>query len=304
MRHDKLDIHQHITDTIIAAIERGAGNWQMPWHRGSGGQAPVNIASARRYRGVNVLALWVAAQTRGYSSHVWGTFRQWSDKGAVVQKGQKAAYVVFYRELETKSDDSDKTDAKRRLFARATPVFNADQVTHAEAPGASVPIAPIVPVDQFISATGASIVHGGSRACYIPSLDQIQMPTPESFFGSPTSTPTEAYYSTLLHELTHWTAPAHRCDRNLAGRFGSEQYAMEELVAELGAAFLCGDFGLCTEPRVDHAQYLAHWLSVLRADKRAVFTAASKADQAVQFLHSLAFNSGKTAVSRAGQSTQ
>jgi antirestriction protein ArdC len=288
MRHDKFDIHQHITDTIVAAIENGAGQWQMPWHRGSGGKAPVNVASTRRYRGVNVLALWVEAQTRGYSSHIWGTFRQWSDNGAIVKKGQKAAYVVFYREIETATTEDDESDSKRRLVARATPVFNADQVDRGDTPTPTETISTVASVDQLVTATGASIVHGGSRACYVPGLDQIQMPPPASFFGSPTSSPTEAYYSTLLHELTHWTAPVHRCGRDLKGRFGSEEYAMEELVAELGAAFLCGDFGLCAEPRADHAQYLAHWLNVLRADKRAIFTAASKADQAVRFLQSLA----------------
>jgi antirestriction protein ArdC len=115
-------------------------------------------------------------------------------------------------------------------------------------------------------------------------LDEIHMPKRASFTGSATSTATEAYYSTVLHELTHWTAPAHRCNRDLSGRFGSEAYAMEELVAELGAAFLCAELGISVEPRPDHAQYLTHWLTVLKADKRAIFTAASKAAEASVFL--------------------
>ena len=146
------------------------------------------------------------------------------------------------------------------------------------------PAKTLADIETFIARTGAAIIHGGERACYSPKLDEIQMPQQEAFVGSSTSSATEAYYATLLHELTHWTAPAHRCDRDLSGRFGSEAYAMEELVAELGAAFLCADLGIANEPRADHAQYLSHWLKVLKADKRAIFTAASKAAQATAFL--------------------
>lgn len=285
MSKERFDIHQHLTDRIVAAIEAGAGQWQMPWHRGSGGRAPVNIASGNAYRGVNVLALWVEAQVNGYGSHLWGTFRQWADKGASVRKGQKASYVVFYKEIEVESDEGNEDERKSRLFARATPVFNADQVEGLEqAPVVAVTELP--DADGFIARTGAAIVHGGHRAYYVPKLDEIHMPLRELFTGSATSSPTEAYYSTLLHELTHWTGPAHRCDRDLSGRFGTEAYAMEELVAELGAAFLCAELGIVVEPRADHAQYLAHWLSVLKADKRAIFTAASKAGEAVAFLRS------------------
>lgn len=147
-----------------------------------------------------------------------------------------------------------------------------------------LPTTPTSSVDAFIASTGATIVHGGSRACFIPKLDEIHMPERACFTGSTTSTATEAYYSTVLHELTHWTAPKHRCNRDLSGRFGSDAYAMEELVAELGAAFLCAELGITVEPRPDHAQYLAHWLNVLKADKRAIFTAVSKAGEAAAFV--------------------
>jgi antirestriction protein ArdC len=139
-------------------------------------------------------------------------------------------------------------------------------------------------VDAFIAATGAVIRHGGGRACYIPATDEIRMPERAAFTGSATSSAEESYYATLLHELTHWTGPVHRCGRDLSGRFGSDAYAMEELIAELGSAFLCGELGIAAVPRSDHAQYLAHWLAVLKADKRAIFTAASKASEAIGFL--------------------
>nr|WP_245315749.1 zincin-like metallopeptidase domain-containing protein [Bradyrhizobium yuanmingense] len=277
-------MHQHLTDHIVAAIEASAGQWQMPWHRGSGSRHPVNIASGNKYRGVNVLGLWVEAQVNGYSSHLWGTFRQWADKGASVRKGQKASYVVFYKEIEIAADEGAEDERKSRLFARATPVFNADQVDGLEQALVAAPVEDLPDVDGFIARTKAKIIDGGNRACFIPKLDEIHMPMRERFIGSPTSTATEAYYSTLLHELTHWTGPAHRCDRDLSGRFGTKAYAMEELVAELGAAFLCAELGIAAEPRADHAQYLAHWLNVVKADKRAIFTAASKAGEAASFL--------------------
>lgn len=231
MSKERFDIHQHLTDRIVAAIEAGAGQWQMPWHRGSGGRTPVNIASGNTYRGVNVLGLWVEAQVNLYASHLWGTYRQWALKGATVRKGQKASYVVFYKEIEVASDGDAEDDRKSRLFARATPVFNADQVDGLDNVAPAAPVQDLQDVDGFVARTAAVIVHGGNRACYVPKLDEIHMPPRELFTGSVTSTSTEAYYSTLLHELTHWTGPAHRCDRDLSGRFGTEAYAMEELVA-------------------------------------------------------------------------
>ena len=121
-------------------------------------------------------------------------------------------------------------------------------------------------------------------ACYDRRADELRMPERNTFIGSETSSAAEAYYSTLFHELTHWTGLPSRCDRDMTGCFGSAAYAMEELVAELGAAYLCSALGIIPEPRPDHAQYLAHWLGVLKADKRAIFTAASKASQAEDYL--------------------
>ena len=138
--------------------------------------------------------------------------------------------------------------------------------------------------EAFISATGADIRHGGQCAFYRPATDHIQMPERELFTGTQTSSATEAYYGTLLHELTHWTGAKTRCARNLTGRFGSQAYAMEELVAELGSAFLSAELGITPVPRPDHAGYIASWLKVLKEDKRAIFTAASKAAQAADFL--------------------
>lgn len=291
MTKGHFDIHQTITDKIVAAIEAGAGDFVMPWHRKKGGFKPKNVLSGNHYQGINILALWIEAQGNGFSSNVWGTYRQWAEKGAQVKKGAKASHVVFYKEIAIEAEQED--EERTRLFARATPVFNADQVDGWVDPEPAV-IGPVALVDAlpeadtFIAAIGARIAHGGSRAFFSPSTDAIQLPERAAFTGSPTSSPTETYYSTLCHELTHWTGVKTRCDRDLSGRFGSQAYAMEELVAELGAAFLSADLGIASEPRADHAQYLANWLQVLKNDKRAVFTAASAASKAAAFLHGFA----------------
>jgi antirestriction protein ArdC len=293
MTKERFDIHQHITDKIVSVIERGAGDFRLPWHRSAGSiMRPVNIASKKAYRGINVVALWAYAEEFGYSSGTWGTYKQWTEAGAQVRKGEKAAYVVFYKELDFAADP-ETVDAEKatRLFARATPVFAAEQVDGFQVPVIDpLPATVITPIEQaeaFVAATGATITYGGSRAFYRPSTDSIQLPPREAFIGSPTSTQAESYYSTLLHELVHFTSHESRCNRQLGKRFGDQAYAIEELIAELGAAFLCADLRITDEPRADHAQYLASWLSVLKADKKAIFTAASKASEAAAFLAAL-----------------
>jgi antirestriction protein ArdC len=290
MTKERFDIHQHITDKIVSAIERGAGEFRLPWHRGSGNiMCPVNIASKKAYRGVNVVALWAYAEASGYSSGTWGTYRQWAEAGAQIRKGEKAAYVVFYKELEI-APETGEAETETRLFARATPVFAAEQVDGYQPPAIDAPVVTMTPIEQaeaFVAATGARIDHGGTRAFYRPSTDSIQLPPREAFIGSSTSSPAESYYSTLCHELTHWTSSESRCNRQLGKRFGDQAYAMEELVAELGAAFLCADLQITDEPRADHAQYLAHWLTVMKEDKKAIFTAASKASEAAAYLTGL-----------------
>ena len=288
MTHERIDIHQHITNQIISCIEAGAGDFRLPWHAGGTITSPTNIESKKHYRGVNILALWAAGAGNGYTSGQWGTYRQWANAGAQVRRDEKSTYIVFYKELHYASvdqTDPSENDAETRLFARATPVFFAEQVDGFEMPvPGQTKFDPIEAAEGLVSATQATIHHGGNRAYYRPKTDSIQLPFREAFIGRPTSTAQEAYYSTLLHELTHWTSPATRCDRQLGKRFGDHAYAMEELVAELGAAFLCSELGVTNEPRVDHAQYLASWLSVLKADRKAIFTAASAASKACAFL--------------------
>jgi antirestriction protein ArdC len=292
MKTGRFDIHQHITDKIVSAIEHGAGEFRLPWHRSTGNiMRSVNIASKKAYRGINILALWATADEKGFSSGVWGTYRQWAEAGAQVRKGEKAAFVVFYKELAFAADpETGDAETATRLLARATPVFAAEQVDGFTPPTIIAPatiIPPIAQAEAFVAATGAAIHYGGDRAYYRPSTDSIHLPPRDAFIGTPTSTPAESYFSTLCHELTHWTSPEPRCNRQLGKRFGDQAYAMEELVAGLGAAFLCADLRITDTPRTDHAQYLASWLAVLKADKKAIFTAASKASEATAFLAAL-----------------
>jgi antirestriction protein ArdC len=290
MTKTPLDIHAEITARIVTAIEDGiAGDFRLPWSRSGASGRPTNIASGKRYNGINVLALWVAALHHGYSRPVWGTYKQWQDKGAQVRKGEKASLVVFYKTLivEREAEDSGETETGERLLARASYVFNADPVDGFAEPEplpAQPLFAPVEQADRFAAQVGADIREGGTRACYSPAEDIIRMPDRTRFHGTPTMSAGEAYYATLMHELTHWSGAPTRCARDLKHRFGSEAYAMEELVAELGAAFLCADLGITPEPRPDHASYIANWLAVLKSDKKAIFTAASKAQAAVNFL--------------------
>lgn len=293
MNADKaFNLHAHITDHIAAAIEAGVDTWQMPW-RSQGGalHRPRNVASGKHYQGVNTLALWVAAETRGFTMPLWGTYRQWQAKGGQVRKGEKGAPIVFYKELDVaRTEEGAEGETGRVLFARASWVFNAAQVDGYDAaddvagPLDGSGVTPLAHADALIRATGADIREGGDKAFYHTREDYIAVPDRSRFIGSASSTPTDAWYATHLHELTHWSGAKQRLDRDLGHRFGSEAYAMEELIAELGSAFLCADLGLDTAPRPDHAAYVAHWLKVLKADKRAIFTAASQADKAARFL--------------------
>jgi antirestriction protein ArdC len=278
------DIYQQVTDQIVAAIEAGAkGDWKMPWHvKASDGDGfPFNVASKRHYRGVNTIALWSIAKARGFTSGAWGTYKQWSERNCQVRKGEKSAHVVFWKfdRVTTEGDDGDAI-GRERVFARGYSVFNGDQVDGYVAEPAALVVEPErdAYAESWFAAVGANVSHGGSRAFYMPSQDRIQMPPFASFVA------TGAYYATLAHEHVHWTGAKSRCDRDLTGRFGNESYAAEELVAELGAAFVCATLQLDSEPRPDHAEYVANWLRVLKNDKRAIFTAASKAQAAVDWM--------------------
>ncbi len=290
LSESKASIYEAVTAEIVAAIEAGAGTCVMPWHSGVVSMAmPVNAATGMPYRGVNVVALWAQAATKGYITGYWASYQQWRKLGAQVRKGERGALIIFYKKLDRDTDANNETDVPR-VVLRASHVFNAAQVDGWDIPIHKRPseIEINAQIEAFVRATQADIRHGSPVACYRRQGDYIAMPAPEQFIGTPTSSPTESYYAVLLHELTHWTGAAHRIDRVFGRRFGDHDYASEELVAELGAAFLCSAFGIVNRPRPDHAAYIAGWLEILGRDNRAIFTAAGMAQEAVEYLRILA----------------
>ncbi len=296
-KKQRLDIHQAITDQIIEAVESRPGDPIMPWHRSGLSMMPNNIESGNHYSGINIVNLWVTAETRGFQSAIWGTYRQWRENGAQVRKGEKSSLVIFYKEYETEPDPEDENDNGTRRVARASYVFNADQVDGYETESLPEipPLERIGRAEHFIQNTGSNIQEDGDMACYRDKTDTIHMPDEWRFRNPDTAGRTEDYYSVLLHELTHWTKPEKRCNRPNAKRFGDEIYAMEELVAELGAAFLCAELGISNTPREDHACYIANWLEALKKDKKAIFWAAARASEAVSFLNKLQTKKSKAA---------
>jgi antirestriction protein ArdC len=281
------DVYQNVTDRIIAAIETGdLGKWSMPWHTSHTSakglmQIPVNI-NGREYRGINVWLLISESIASGFGSAMWGTYKAWTSAGGQVRKGSKGTKIVFWQRTERKiTNETGDDEIKKGLLAREYTVFNLDQVDGYETK--AIPQLPedkrIANAEAFFNGIDIQVQHGGNRACYIPAIDTIQLPVFEQFKAA------EHYYSTRGHETIHATGHESRLNREFGKRFGDAAYAMEELVAELGAAFLCARLQLDNEPRPDHAQYLAGWLTKLKADKTAIFTAASKAQAAVDFLY-------------------
>lgn len=280
------DTYQRITDTIVEQLEAGTKPWIRPW-RGSVRHSRIpRRATGEAYRGINVLMLWVSSQMFGYEENTWMTYRQAQDLGGQVRKGEKGTLVVKYGTFTPKEreDDEDRSIP----YLKGYTVFNVEQIeklpdrfaSPAEEPP-SVPVPHIETVEAFVKNTGAKISYGGTKACYRPSIDDILMPDRNRFDSE------VHLYSTLLHEVAHFSGAKHRLDRDLTGRFGNEAYAMEECIAELAATFICADLGVAHDPRDNTAAYLANWLAVLKNDKRAIITAAAKAQAAADYLHQL-----------------
>jgi antirestriction protein ArdC len=291
------DVYERVTNQIVSELEKGVRPWMQPW---SDEHAAVRITRPLRangipYRGINVVMLWSEAVAKGYASPVWMTFKQAQELDAYVRKGEHGSLVVYASSVtRTARDDNTGEESEREIpFMKGYTVFNVEQIEGLPAQYYAKPEPRIDPVQRiahaeaFAAATGAAISHGGTMAYYTVTADRVQMPPFETFRDA------VSYYATLIHELTHWTRHPSRLDRDLGRkRWGDEGYAMEELVAELGAAFLCADLGLAPEQRDDHAAYIASWLKVLRDDKRAVFTAASHAQRAADYLHGLQPSAG------------
>jgi antirestriction protein ArdC len=289
------DVYQRITDQIVADLENGVRTWLRPWNNDgaadvSGIRLPIR-ATGENYRGINVFLLWGAAAVAGYTNPMWMTFNKAKELGGNVRKGEKGTFICYASTfVDKKKDEAGNVSEKIVPFLKGYTVFNIEQIDslperYYAKPSDDKAAAPLAArleaVDRFVAKTGADVREGGNRAFYSPAGDSIQMPPAHTF-----KTP-EGFASTLLHETVHWSGHAKRMARTFGSRFGDEAYAVEELVAELGAAFLSADLGVAAEARPDHAAYVASWLKVLKNDKRAIFTAASAAQKASDFLHDL-----------------
>jgi antirestriction protein ArdC len=287
----RVDVYTRVTSLIVEQLERGVRPWMKPWnaeHAAGRITRPLRH-NGQRYQGINVLMLWASAEAQGFGCPFWLTYQQARELGGHVKKGEHGSPVVYASTFKkTETDDDGQASEQEIPFLKQYVVFNADQCEGL--PGhfyqlAEVPTEKLERIDRaeaFFAATGADIRTGGNRAYYAITNDHIQMPPFETFRDA------ESHAATLAHELTHWTRHPSRLDRDLGRkRFGDEGYAMEELVAELGSAFLCADLSITPEVRECHAGYIESWLRVLKDDKRAIFSAASLASRAVEFLHGL-----------------
>lgn len=270
-----------VTDQIIERLKAGVVPWRQPWSEraATGGSYPRNAITGRAYSGVNVLLLWSQAQVHGYEKPMWLTYKQAKEHGGHVRQGEKGTQICFLSSFEV-DDASSPTGKRRASFLRLYTVFNIAQcdglAIMSGRPRIRNPGARDETVDAFVAATGASVVYGGSRACFRPFDDHIEMPVFEAFKSA------DAFYSTEFHELTHWTGGKSRLDRKFGRAFGDESYTAEELVAELGAAFLCSEFSI--DNVEDNAAYIQSWIKYLSDHERAIVSAASMASKAVEFL--------------------
>jgi antirestriction protein ArdC len=291
MSPSRTDLYTRVTNAIVADLERGVRPWLKPWnaeHAAGRITRPLR-AGGQPYKGINVLMLWASAMEQNFSAPIWMTFNQAKELKASVRKDSKGTLVVYAdRITKTEAAENGEETGRDIYFMKGYIVFNVEQIEglpphfYATAAPQTDPVARIEAADRFFANTGADIRHGGNQAYYAPERDYVQMPPFVSFKDA------ESYSSTLAHEMTHWSKHPTRLNRDFGRKkFGDEGYAREELVAEIGAAFLCCDLGITPETRDDHAAYLGHWLKVLKEDKRAIFQAAAHAQRAVDFLHGL-----------------
>lgn len=276
----KRDLYSEVTDRIVAELERGALPWVKPWASTPGQNVPCNAVTNRPYSGCNVLLLWMA-QARGWATPRFLTYNQAQAAGGQVRKGEHGSTVFFVKKLRV--EDKATGDEKLIPMMRAYTVFNVDQCDGlAETIRAGKPVRVRNPdtrdelADAFLTATKADIREGAGEAYFVPSQDFINLPAFVAFNGA------DHFYNVAFHELTHWTGHKSRLARDLKGRFDQQAYAAEELIAELGAAFLCAEFSFNGDTR--SAGYIASWIKLLKHDKRAFFTAASAAQKAADYL--------------------
>ncbi|ANJ95194.1 MULTISPECIES: ArdC family protein [Enterobacterales] len=274
----KTDIYQTVTDSIISALEAGVKPWSCPWQRVPGiSGLPSNYSTGAAYSGMNIMLLWSSASHQGFSDSRWMTYKQAQAEGGQVRKGEHGTTAIFYSTLE-KENDAGEIDYIPML--KTFTVFNVEQIDGLplsdEAVCPAETFEPLLRAEALFRNSGATIIEKGHNAFFQPSTDEIWLP--ERYLFSDAA----SFYATGLHELVHWSGGKKRLNREMKGKFGSADYAEEELVAELGSAFLMADLGIVGE--VQHESYIASWLQALKNDKRYVFKAVSAASKAHSYL--------------------
>lgn len=274
----KSDIYQTVTDSIISALETGVKPWSCPWQRVPGMSGlPSNYATGAAYSGMNIMLLWYSASEQGFSDSRWMTYKQAKAEGGQVRKGEHGTTAIFYATLEK---ENDAGEVEHIPMLKTFTVFNVQQIdglaltTETVSPEATFD--PLPQAENLLRKSGANIIEKGHNAFIIPSTDEIHLPERYLFAYAAN------FYATGLHELVHWSGGKSRLNREMKGKFGSEGYAFEELIAELGSAFLMADLGIVGA--VQHESYIASWLKALRNDKRYIFKAASSASKAHRYL--------------------
>lgn len=286
------DIHQEVTNTIIEQLEKGTVPWLKPWDDSNNisFNIPKNNSTNKKYRGINIVLLWASAYKNQFGSSEWASYKQWSAQDQAVRKGEKGTMIVYY---DTFEKENEKAEVEKIPYLKQSVVFNKAQLVDYKPGQSKDQTSPkgfaekIDTVESFVTNTNVIVEQPYPKACYNRITDKISMPDRSAFIDTDHCTATEGYYATLLHELTHWTGHPSRLNRTFGKRFGDKQYAVEELVAELGAAFTTTEFGLSRPKKENHASYIAHWLDVLRENKYTVVAAASEASKAHDYLHKL-----------------
>jgi antirestriction protein ArdC len=286
----KRDLYADVTAKILAELEKGAAPWIKPWKATAGANMPMNAITRRPYSGCNVPLLWMERDAKGYATQQWLTYKQATEIGGNVRKGEKSSTVFFVKRLDFRAPDAQPGEISSKdrsvMMLRAYAVFNIAQcdgmpdcLTNWRGPVQTVEARDAL-ADAFVRTTKADVREGHGEAYFAPGADFISMPAFRAFKGA------DHFYGTLFHELGHWTGHASRLDRDLKNAKGSKLYAAEELVAELTSAFLCAEFGFDGDLR--HAGYIENWIKLLRDDSRAYFRAAAQAQKGADYLRQLA----------------
>ncbi len=287
----RVDVYTRVTNSIIESLEQGVRPWLKPWHAEhlAGRISRPLRHNGQKYSGINIVTLWMTAELQGFLSPFWMTYKQAQELGGYVKKGEHGSPVVYASTFTKKEENDAGEEIEAEIpFLKSYTVFCADQVEGLPPHFYALPVQPaelpprIERAEAFFTGTKADIRYGGNQAYYALDADYIRIPPFETFRDA------ESHAATVCHELTHWTRHPFRLNREFGRkRWGDEGYALEELTAEMGAAFLCADLQITPEVRDDHASYIDSWLKILKDDKRAVFSAASHASQAVDYLHGL-----------------